>query len=325
MEIKKRKVKGSYYWSIVESFREAGKVKQKILVNLGNTERAYDFLSSNSEYSQFLDSVAPYYNLRSPLIWFGGKSKLSKYITGLFPEHRTYVEPFGGGASILLQKSPSKQEVFNDSSSDVINFLLVVRENPERFYKAVESLPYSRALYEKWRYTLPPEDPFERAVWWFYLNRSGICGAHNGKPGGWRHGRNHNTAGTYRSAVKLIQPLAGRIKKVNIECKDFRDIIQKYDSPKTFFYCDPPYVNREHRYEGGFKKADHIALAELLSRISGKALVSYNDQPLIRELFKGWNCIEINNKAFSKVVQNGESKPPEKEVLIGNYDLTIST
>lgn len=320
MYLKKRKVKGSYYWSIVESYREAGKVKQKVLVNLGNTEKAYSFLSTNSDYSHYLDMVIPYYTPRSPLIWFGGKSKLAKYITGLFPKHKTYVEPFGGGASILIQKRPSIQEVFNDLNKDVVNFLMVVRESTERFYQAVESLPYSRSLYEEWRHSLPPDNSFDRAVWWFYLNRAGVCGAYKGKTGGWRHGRSHNTAGSYRSAVKLIRPLAGRLKSVNLECKDFRDVISRYDSPKTFFYCDPPYIDREQRYDGGFNQSDHEDLAKILSNISGKALVSYNDHHVVRDLYPGWYFSEIENQAFSKVVRNGESKPPAQELILGNYD-----
>jgi len=274
MYLKKRKVNGIYYWSFVESYRENGKVKQRVIQNLGNTEKAYEFLQGKREYKEYLKIVAQYVDVRSPLIYFGGKSRLAKRLIEAFPEHKTYVEPFGGAAHVLVQKKPSAVEVYNDISSNVVNFFLVVREDPERFYQAVESLPYSRELYEKWRNEPMPSDPFERAVRWFYINRSGMCGSYKGKTSIWRHGINNNTASSYRTACELIKPLAHRFRKVKIECKDFREIIQKYDSPNTFFYVDPPYVGREFRYEGGFSKQDHIDLANLLNNIKAKAMVS---------------------------------------------------
>lgn len=319
MYLKKRKVNGIYYWSIVESYRENGKVKQRTIENLGNTEKAYAMLQGRSEYAKFLKTVARYANVRSPLLWFGGKSKLAKTIISMMPEHKTYVEPFGGAAHVLVQKKRSPVEVYNDINKEVVNFLLIVREHPERFYRAVETLPYSRELYESWRKSALPEDPFERAVRWFYLNRSGIVGAHKGQPGGWRHGRSHNTVGSYRSACELIEPLAERLRNVNIESKDFREIIVKYDSPDTFFYIDPPYVGREKRYDGGFTEQDHRDLAELLSGIKGKAFVSYYPDPIIDDLYKDWNIITLESYAYSKIVEIDQRKEKTVELFITNY------
>lgn len=320
MFLKKRLVNGICYWSLAESYREDGKVKQRIIKNLGNTEKAFSILQDMPEYKSYLKEISRYFNTRSPLIWFGGKSRLAGQLITLMPKHKTYVEPFGGAGHVLSQKKRSPVEVYNDIDDQVVNFLLVVRKDPKRFYKAVKSLPYSRRLYELWRSSPFPEDTFDRAIRWFYLNRCGFPGSHNGKTGGWKYGKAFNYANSFRSACDLIEPFAVRFSKVYIENLDFREIFMKYDSPATFFYVDPPYPGRECRYKGGFSDQDHIDLARILSKIKGKAMVSYDDNPLISHLYAGWRRVELNYFAFSKAVNDGEDKPVRTEVVLMNYD-----
>jgi len=54
MFLKKRKINGTYYWSLAENYREEHKIKQKIIKNLGNTEKAKKILVENKEYTKFL-------------------------------------------------------------------------------------------------------------------------------------------------------------------------------------------------------------------------------------------------------------------------------
>ena len=320
MFLKKRMVNGTYYWSLAESYREDGKVKQRIIENLGNTEKAYLLLLGRKGYEDYLNEVERYLQTRSPLIWFGGKSRLASQLISLFPKHKTYVEPFGGAGHVLAQKKRSPVEVYNDLDGEVVNFFLVVRECPERFYEAVKALPYARDLYERWRVLPLPVDPFDRAVRWFYLNRCGFPGSYKGNPGGWKYGKAFNYANTFQNSCDLIKPFAARLARVYIEAKDFRDIIAKYDSADTFFYIDPPYPGREFRYVGEFSEQDHLDLARILSGIKGKAMVSYDDNAFISWLYAGWKRVEIKSHAFSKVVNDGEVKPARMEVVLMNYD-----
>lgn len=173
--------------------------------------------------------------VRSPLIWFGGKGKVAQTIISRMPPHTCYVEPFGGAAHVIAQKPPITNEVYNDIDGEVVNFLLVARREPQRLRQACESLPYSRALYEKWKREEPPDNDFEKAVRFFYVNRSGIAKGNSDSAfstdTGWRHSKEHNTARTYQSACKVIAEFAERMKAVMIDNRDFRDIFNASDRP----------------------------------------------------------------------------------------------
>jgi len=60
--------------------------------------------------------------LRSPIVWFGGKGHMVNKLLPLIPKHKIYVEPFGGGANLLIAKEPSPVEVYNDLDSGLVNF-----------------------------------------------------------------------------------------------------------------------------------------------------------------------------------------------------------
>lgn len=258
--------------------------------------------------------------LRSPLIWFGGKGKVAHHIISRMPEHKTYVEPFGGAAHVITQKPRIAHEVYNDIDGELVNFLLVARAEPKRLSEACESLPYSRQLYEQWKNEELPHDEFERAVRFFYLNRSAVAKGNGpgGNKTGWRHSTQstQNPAMGYQSACKLIPAFADRFKGVMIEHEDYRTIIEKYDSPHVLFYVDPPYIGRERFYAGGFTEQDHRELAELLNNIKGKAIVSYYDDPLLLEIYPKWRRETFDS--FKQVV-NGDNCYAE-ELLLMNFD-----
>ncbi|MCF6449484.1 DNA adenine methylase [Bacillus sp. MMG021] len=237
---------------------------------------------------------------RSPLIWFGGKGRYADHIINKMPAHKVYVEPFGGAAHVIANKPQMGHEVYNDIDGHVVNFLMQVRKDPKAMQQACESIPYSRALYEKWKTEDYPQNDFDRAVRWFYMNRSGISkgNVEEVPQTGWRHSTQsgQNPAGGYISACAAFESFANRMKGVMIECKDFRNIIEKYDSPDTLFYVDPPYVGRERFYAGGFNEEDHRELARLLNQVKGKVVLSYYDDPLILEIYPNWESETLSQR-----------------------------
>ena len=96
-----------------------------------------------------------------------------------------------------------------------------------------------------------------------------------------------------RTLFVLVQDFAKRCENVVIENQDFEILIKHYDRPTTFTYCDPPYFTSEYVYDCGFTWEDHLRLYHALANMKGKFLLSYNDCPEIRELYKEYNFFDF--------------------------------
>lgn len=260
--------------------------------------------------------------IHSPIRWFGGKHYLAKDIIPLMPIHHCYAEPFSGGLHVMTQKEPSRVEISNDIDADLINFLMTLRNSRAELLEALRTIPTSRYLTEKWMKEPLPEDSFEKAVRWWYLLRHKIV-ASNNQNSGFRAGKVKSTAIDYQNSIIRLEQFEKRMRNVMIECLDFRELIKRYDSENTFFFIDPPYVGREGMYKGQFTEQDHRDLAELLRNIKGKALVSYYPDPLILELYEGWNSKTVDALVGSNVTKAefGQKKKKEQEIFLMNYDL----
>lgn len=224
----------------------------------------------------------------------GGKSLYSGWITQFLPDHETYIEAFGGGAGVLLNKRKSPVEVYNDVNQDLVVFFRVLRNRPSELQAFVERMPYSRAEYErvatKWHQEgHRPEDNLKRAAWFYFLQqttfsskleKSGFSIAKTAKD---------NRARAYKNSSESLAELAERFKGVTIECLDYRELVDRYDWEDAFFYFDPPYVDVGDEYYGHEGKFDHQAFRETLEGMDGDWLVSYNVLP---DGFDEWNVAE---------------------------------
>lgn len=241
--------------------------------------------------------------LRSPIHWFGGKGNLRARLLPLIPPHKTYVEPFGGGASLLFAKEPSPVEVYNDLDSGLVNFFRVLRD-PEkfaRFYHLASFTPYSREEYAFCNSTWEScDDEAERAYRWYVVARMSFSGAFGHS---WsrsittsRRGMSESTS-KWLSTLEMLPRIHERLMQVIIEHLDFREAIEKYDTPETCFYLDPPYV-LEARRSGGYSHElsadDHRDLVDLLLRITGKAVLSgYRNELYLPLEEAGWERVDI--------------------------------
>lgn len=259
---------------------------------------------------------------KSPLIWFGGKSIVADKIINHFPEHLNYIEVFGGAAHVISAKMPAKNEVYNDIDQNLVNFLMIAREYKEKLKEDLLSLPYSRYLYEKWKKEdMSHLSDYDRAVRFFYMNRSAIVAGNSesAKGTGWRHSikSGANPARSYQGAVQRMDEFVERMRGVMIENLDFREVIDKYDSPNSLFYLDPPYLGREKMYAGCFSMRDHINLSEKLNKVKGKVILSYYDDPLLGDLYKGWRRETFETY---KQVTSQKTVVKTEELLLFNFE-----
>src|SRR5947209_10614539 len=86
--------------------------------------------------------------IRPPVKWHGGKRYLAKRIIAHFPPHRIYLEPFGGGASVLLNKPPVEVETYNDLDLRITRLFRALRDHGEEFVAKVQLIPYSQVEFE---------------------------------------------------------------------------------------------------------------------------------------------------------------------------------
>lgn len=236
---------------------------------------------------------------RPALRYYGGKWNLGPWIIQHFPAHICYVEPFAGAASVLMQKPPSRVEVYNDADGEVVNFFRVLREQPEELVRALTLTPYARAELTSTAIGEASADPLERARRLYVRCWMARGGARHTWTPGWRFQRNtlmrRDIVADWCEVDRLVD-VAARLRAVQIEQGAAVDVIRRFDSPDTLFYCDPPYVadTRSERwgkngYQAEMTDGDHRAFAEVLTQIRGMALVSGYECEMYREIFAGWD------------------------------------
>lgn len=230
--------------------------------------------------------------------YHGGKVRMAPKIIGLMPAHEAYVEPFGGGAAVLLAKPRARLEVYNDIDGDMVALFRALREAPQALAEAVALTPFARAEHEM-AYQ-PTDELVERA-------RRVLVRSHFG------HGSSgvHRTTG-FRSAglragalpvhgwaslPKTITESAERMRGVVIENRPAVRVMQAHDAVGTLHYIDPPYLpetrdkGRDYRHE--MTRADHEELLSALLRLRGKVIVSGYASAMYDAVLEGWRRIEV--------------------------------
>ena len=231
-----------------------------------------------------------------------------------------YCEPFGGAGWILFAKGgnahdwristkPNYKEVFNDINGDLINFWRHIKYHPDAFHKELDQYVASREVFKD-MLTIKPRTELERAIF-FYYKLACSFGALS---------RTFAVRGGTKKVPLFnqdkVKKASERLQEVIIDNLSFEKLITKYDREFSFFYVDPPYYEKEGPYKRDSVEvfSQHEELYQVLSKTKGKWLLSYNDHPFIRELYKEFEITEVE----TMYSLSGETKP-KTEILIKNY------
>lgn len=247
--------------------------------------------------------------VRPMLRYHGGKYRMAPWIIGHFPAHDTYVEPYGGAASVLLAKARCRAEVYNDLDDRIVNVFRVVR-NPataQELRRRLTLTPFARAEFE-WSYQ-PPVDPLDAAHKTIIQSFMGIgadAATRNDRPG--FRAKRANAAlpsSEWAGWPDSVPALTERLTGVTIENREATGVMQDYDSASTLHYVDPPYVrstrydNGRHGYRHELSDAQHREMADVLHRLRGHVLLSGYACELYQELFADWHRVERDTLADS--------------------------
>jgi DNA adenine methylase len=254
--------------------------------------------------------------MSEPIIpWMGGKRRLADRIFPLFPRHSCYCEPFAGGAALFfLRPVPADVEVLNDVNGDLVNLYRVVQHHLEEFVRQFKWALSSRQVF-KWLQETRPETltDIQRAARFYYLQQSAF--------GGKVAGQTWGTATTTPPGLNLLrleENLSAahlRLASTYIEHLSWQDCLRRYDREHTLFYMDPPYWETEgYGVAFGFEQYQEMAI--LIGQLKGKAIISLNDHPAIRECFAAYR-IEATDITYTV---GGGKGSKAGEVLIFSWD-----
>jgi DNA adenine methylase len=242
--------------------------------------------------------------------YHGGKFRLASWVVSHFPDHRVYVEPFGGAASVLMRKPRVHAEIYNDLDDEIVNVFRVLRNRTHgaRLQELLELTPYSRTEFAE-SYD-PIEDPIERARRTIVRSFMGFSSASVTK--GHRTGFRPNSprsrvtsAGDWANYSTHVEQFVKRLRGVAIENCNAFDLVRRYDSAETLFYVDPPYpaatrmAGSRHKdcYRFDMTPADHRALARLLIDVDGMVILSTYPNAMYDALYEGWTTVEKASQA----------------------------
>jgi len=262
--------------------------------------------------------------LRPPVKWHGGKHYLAKRIISLFPPHRIYLEPFGGAASVLLNKVPTEVEAYNDLDLKITRLFRVLQRQGREFVERVQFVPYSEYEFESADSYPDGASDIDKAVCDFGRWRQSFGG--RGKT--WSctttraRGGMAGDVNAWWTAIEQLPEIIGRLQRVQILSQPAIKAIRRFDHCDALIYCDPPYlhetraINSRDVYGVEMTEEQHVQLGEALKRCVSKVVVSGYPSMLYEDLFRSWRRVEYD---IANHAAGGRKKSRKRETVWLNW------
>lgn len=235
--------------------------------------------------------------LRPLMKTHGGKNFLKNWIIAEFPNdyvRMTYIEPFLGGGSILLNKQPSVVEIVNDADLATITVWRMVRVAPQKFIDSLNDIAYSEANFNYYK-RVNPISPLHFALKEYVLRRMSRGGLKKSfsKSNRLRGGK-MGDENAWLTAIEEIPKISKRIWGVSFLHEDaVRTVKDNSHDPNTLIYLDPPYLHSTRKskraYTHEMSDQDHERLLRATLECRGKVIISGYDSTLYRDILKSWN------------------------------------
>ena len=243
----------------------------------------------------------------TPLVFPGGKRNIRMVIRDMIPKNVfKVVSPFLGGGSVeVATAAQGKRVIAADIFEDLLNFWWVAKKSaPKMARRCFDFYP----IYKDEYYQLLADydsltSDFERAVYFFLINRWGYGGLTFTRPGygfaNSKQGR-QNSRERFVYGIRKLKPF--RIDNLDILRADYRETIASY--PDDFLYLDPPYPYPKnvpscdpakfglYGRDGDCHPPDfdQVGLARILKNRDGW-IMSNRDLPSIWDIYGGWTQI----------------------------------
>jgi DNA adenine methylase len=260
--------------------------------------------------------------MKTPITYYGGKQRLAKKIVREIMQipHTVYAEPFFGGGSVLYEKGyidrgngDYYREAINDHNKQLATFWQVVRENPDELIELINTTMYSQWDYDSAdRIYKTPMQHTDLEVAWatFVLCNMSFSGRIDG---GWRtKTTSDNPARTWANKKDRLPECFHRFRDVSIGCEDAIKFIQRWDSPHTLFYLDPPYPKANQGHYGGYTIEEFQELCDTLDTCLGSYILSnYQQDCEPKSATKKVQIEVLASSSMNKATRNEQDKRTE--------------
>ena len=245
----------------------------------------------------------------------GTKKTLVDKILPLIPDHKLYVETMVGGGAVFWNKSSAEKSIINDLDKNLIKSYRILKKAdkeavlsyiPVNETESVETrIKKIQAFVDK-----KPINEYEQMLQFLYTSCNTFGGLGKGKI---------YKENIQKNKIKRLEEYQEMLKNTTILSQDYKSVIKKYDAPSTFFFIDPPYEESKGLYKAF--TFDFEELRDVLSKIKGTFMLTLNDSPNIRSIFREFNIKSVVVPAGTKAGTGNVGSKDRKEVIIMNYNL----
>lgn len=266
---------------------------------------------------------------RPLLKWAGGKTQLLEVLTRFIPnKYGRYIEPFFGGGALYFDHQP-KESIIADSNPELINLYNVIASNPKEVIKLLKEYQNDSEFFYQMRakngLLLSSEEAAARTI---YLNRTCFNGLYRVN----RKNEFNVPFGRYKNPlicdVSNILNVSKLLKRTEIVCGDYKDVLKKHAQPNDFIFLDPPYLPISEysdfkRYtKEQFYEEDHRDLADEVHHLYDmgcNVVLTNSNNPLVHELY-GKYKIEIH-QTRRNINSNGGKRTGEDVIVIAKHEV----